>query len=117
MAAAVKDTIQEGLDAATGVGVVDRGAKNKPVGSTRLLNKSIHAVIPKHTALFRAAAAGNAVPNRLCAQLDDLVVDSQRLQRLTHLLQGGKCASGGTAAAIEHQNFHKSPPYPYYFLS
>ena len=88
------------------MGVVDRRGEHKAVRRPGLLHKLVHAAVVKHTLALGAAAAADAIPDGLAAQLDDLILHALALQLRADFQQ---CAVGvalGVGTSVEHQYLH-----------
>ncbi len=65
--------------------IVHRRTEDEAIRFLRLRNEGIHHIIVKYTALLRALAAADAVPDRLPADLKDLNIDPLLLHLLADL--------------------------------
>ena len=102
----VEHPIQEGEDAAAGVGVVNGRGKDKAVGLTRFRNKGVYPIAAEDAALIRTPAAADAVTDRLGTELENLIFDPFLLKLPTDLLQAERGISTRLRAAVEHEYFH-----------
>src|SRR5699024_9206968 len=105
-AAAVKGAVEEGTNLSAGVGVVDRGAKDKAVGLLCLLDKFVDPVIKDAFSQLCAGTAGDAAGNRLFTDLDNFGFNPIFFERSRHLAQGSIGAALCVWAAVEQKYLH-----------
>ena len=112
LTAGIECAIEGRKDAAAGVRVVDRRAKDKAVCLLGGGNQFVDYIVVKDAAAIELAAltTANAVANGLGAQLEHLGIDTLGMQLLGDF---GKRASGVAVclgAAIDQKNLHHKLP-------
>lgn len=111
-ASGIEGAIEGRKDAAAGVRVVDRRAKDKTVGLLGGSDELVHHVVVKGatTAKLAALAATDAIANGLGAQLKHLGINAFCIKLLCDL---GECAGGVAVclgAAVDQKNLHHKLP-------
>ena len=103
----VEHPVEEGQDAAAGVGIVDGCAEYKAVCFFRLGDKGVHTVVrTEDAAVIGTPSAADAVAHRQSADVEDLVFDPLPLKLLSDLLESCRGVALRLGAAVEHQDFH-----------
>ena len=99
---AVKQPVEEGDQRAVRRGIIDRAADYEPVGLLKLRGDRIDEVVAENAApVLEAEAAGDAAPDRLIPDLNELALDALALKSADHLLQCRRCAAVGMRAAVQ----------------
>ena len=112
LAAGIEGAIEGRKNAAAGVRVVDRRAKDKAICLLGGSDELVHHVVVKGaaTAELAALAATDAIANGLGAQLKHLGINAFGIELLGDL---GECAGGVAVclgAAIDQKNLHHKLP-------